>query len=330
DPKQVGMALAAVGLFSVIVQGGLVRPLVKRIGQRRTLMVGGFFGTVGFALYGIAGTVPMFWVAAVAYAPAGIFNPTLLGLLTKRVGPSEQGKLQGANASLSGIGGMLGPGLFALTIDRTKALAEYVKVQIGVPQFATMGPLARAFDALASTAPGVREVITLGKVLWEVQHGGYDLVVADCPPTGAITGLLRAPRTIAELVPSGRVRHQAEWMSQLLSRKATELVLVTLAEELPTVETQETMALLASENLVEPPTIVTNRVLPRLETDAKGSGVAAEAATLHRSLYRNQQDWMKRLPPARKLPYLFGLLTPGEVAARMADAWEHSSAGSKE
>jgi anion-transporting ArsA/GET3 family ATPase len=221
------------------------------------------------------------------------------------------------------------PGLSALTIDRTRALAEYVKVQIGVPQFATMGPLARAFDALASTAPGVREVITIGKVLWEVQHGGYDLVVADCPPTGAITGLLRAPRTIAELVPTGRVRLQAEWMSQLLSRKSTELVLVTLAEELPTIETQETMALLASENLVEPPTIVTNRVLPRLETDAKGSGVAAEAAILHRSLYRNQQDWIKRLPPARKLPYLFGLLTPGEVAARMADAWEHSDAGSQ-
>ena len=117
DPKQVGMALAAVGVFSVIVQGGLVRPLVARIGQRRTLMVGGFFGTVGFAMYGLAGTVPMFWIAAVAYAPAGVFNPTLLGLLTKRVGPSEQGKLQGANASLAGIGGMLGPGLFALSFS---------------------------------------------------------------------------------------------------------------------------------------------------------------------------------------------------------------------
>ena len=216
------------------------------------------------------------------------------------------------------------PGLFALTIDRTKALAEYVKVQIGVPQFATMGPVARAFDALASTAPGVREVITLGKVLWEVQHGGYDLVVADCPPTGAITGLLRAPTTIAELVPAGRVRHQAEWMSTLLSRDESELVMVTLAEELPTVETQETLALLAAETLVKPPTIVTNRVLPRLETDAKGTGIAAEAAILHRSLYRNQQEWIRRLPPDRRLPYLFGLLTPGEVAARLADAWDQS------
>lgn len=220
------------------------------------------------------------------------------------------------------------PGLFALTVDRTKALSEYVRVQIGVPQFATLGPVARAFDALASTAPGVREVITLGKVLWEAQHGGYDLVVADCPPTGAITGLLRAPRTIAELVPSGRVRHQAEWMGRLLIREETELVLVTLAEELPTIETQETMALLAAENLVRTPTIITNRVLPRLETEAKGNGVAAEAAILHRSLYRNQQDWIKRLPPARRLPYLFGLLTPGEVAARMADAWELSDPGS--
>ena len=117
DPKQVGMALAAVGVFSVIVQGGLVRPLVKRIGQRRTLMVGGVFGTIGFAMYGLAGTVPMFWIAAIAYAPAGVFNPTLLGLLTKRVGPSEQGKLQGATASLAGIGGMLGPGLFALSFS---------------------------------------------------------------------------------------------------------------------------------------------------------------------------------------------------------------------
>ena len=216
------------------------------------------------------------------------------------------------------------PGLFAITVDRTRALAEYLKVQIGVPQFATLGPVARAFDALASTAPGVREVITLGKVLWETQHGGYDLVVADCPPTGQIPGLLRAPRTVAELVPSGRISQQAEWMGRLLSRELTELVLVNLAEELPTVETEETISLLAAEKLVTAPTIVTNRVLPRLGTEAKGSGVAADAAVLHRSLYRNQQEWLRRLPPARKLPYLFGLLTPGEVAARMADAWEHS------
>ena len=72
-------------------------------------------GTAGFALYGLARSPLMFWLAVIAYAPAGVFNPTLLGLLTKKVGPTEQGQLQGANASLIGIAGLLGPGLFSLS-----------------------------------------------------------------------------------------------------------------------------------------------------------------------------------------------------------------------
>jgi anion-transporting ArsA/GET3 family ATPase len=225
-----------------------------------------------------------------------------------------------------GVGGLefkareLRPGLFALSVDRAKALAEYLHVQIGIPLVATLGPLARAFDALASTAPGIREVISLGKVLWEVRQKGYDLVVADCPPTGQIVGLLRAPRTIADLVPTGRIQQQAAWMIDLLGdRVATELMLVTLPEELPAIETQETIELLDKEKLISSITVTANRVLPRLETEAIGTGAVAEAAALHRGLYRNQAEWLARLPPRIALPYLFGLLTPGEVAARLAD-----------
>jgi anion-transporting ArsA/GET3 family ATPase len=215
------------------------------------------------------------------------------------------------------------PGLWALSVDRAKALAEYLQVQLGIPGFATLGPIARAFDALASTAPGVREVITLGKVLWEVRQGEYDLVVADCPTTGQLTGFLRAPRTISELVPTGRIRQQAEWMTDLLgSSSSTELILATLPEELPTVETIETIEQLEKEQLVGLISVFANRVLPRLDTEAAGIGIAAEAAALHRSLYRSQREWIKRLPPRLSLPYLFGLMTPGEVAARMADAFE--------
>lgn len=214
------------------------------------------------------------------------------------------------------------PGLWALSVDRAKALSEYLQVQVGIPGFATITPIARAFDALASAAPGVREVITLGKVLWEVRHGQYDLVVADCPPTGQLSGFLRAPQTIAELVPAGRVRQQADWMIDLLVSPATELILATLPEELPTVETIETIEHLQKERLIGQMSVVANRVLPRLETEATGTGVAGQAAALHRSLYRNQREWLKRLPPRLTLPYLFGLMTPGEVAARMADAFE--------
>jgi anion-transporting ArsA/GET3 family ATPase len=214
----------------------------------------------------------------------------------------------------------LRPGLEALAIDRSKALVEYLQVQMGLPQFATLGPAARAFDALAGAAPGIREIVTLGKVLWEVRQGHYDLVVADCLPTGQVGGLLRAPATIAELVPTGRVRQQADWMRDLLlDPVATQLVLVTLPEELPVIETEDTLEYLRQENLIGSHRIIANRVLPELPSAAAGSGLAAEAAALHRSLFSEQQEWLRRLPPDRTLPYLFGLLTPGEVAARLAD-----------
>lgn len=234
----------------------------------------------------------------------------------------------GGLAAHFGIGSLafapreLRPGLHAMSIDRSKALIEYLQVQAGLPGILTLAPAARAFDALAGAAPGVREIVTLGKVLWETRSRRYDLVVADCLPTGQVTGLLRAPSTIAELVPTGRIRQQAEWMSDLLADPvATQLVLVTLAEELPVVETEETLAYLLDEKLVGNHKIVANRVLPELRTAAAGSGEVAEAATLHRALYTEQQQWLERLPPDRTLPYLFGLLTPGEVAARLADSW---------
>ena len=214
------------------------------------------------------------------------------------------------------------PGLDALTVDRAKALIEYLQVQVGIPGLATLGPAARFFDALASTAPGVREVVTLGKVIWEVLQRRYDIVVGDCPPTGQVTGLLRAPRTVAELVPAGRIRHQADLMSEVLdSSEQSELVLVTLPEELPTLETEETLEVLAKEKLIGSTMVVTNRVLPPLDTEAKGTGVVAEAASMHRSLYRRQQQWLERLPPRKTFPYLFGLLTESEVAARLSEEW---------
>ncbi|MBX3131958.1 MAG: TCR/Tet family MFS transporter [Gemmatimonadaceae bacterium] len=115
DAKAVGLSLAVVGIANILVQGGLVRPLVRRVGARRAMAIGAAAGTLGFALYGIAAAVPLFWLAIFVYAPAGVFNPSLMGAMSKRVGPSEQGRLQGATSSLMGVAGMLGPGLFTLS-----------------------------------------------------------------------------------------------------------------------------------------------------------------------------------------------------------------------
>ncbi|MFM8910060.1 MAG: TCR/Tet family MFS transporter, partial [Gemmatimonadota bacterium] len=112
EAKAIGYSLAVVGVLNVIVQGALVRPLVKKLGERTALRIGAIAGAVGFTVYGLANSVPLFWLGAVLYAPAGLFNPSLLGLISKQVGPSEQGQVQGANSSLMAIAGMIGPALF--------------------------------------------------------------------------------------------------------------------------------------------------------------------------------------------------------------------------
>lgn len=218
----------------------------------------------------------------------------------------------------------VGDGLEALTIDRADALIEYLRVQIGVPALATIGPAARAFDALASTAPAVREVVTMGKVLWEVKKGTWDVVVADAPPTGQIGSFLRSPRSVRQLVATGRILDQVEWMDAILTDPArTQLVLVTLLEELPVVETTETQGWVLEEALVGDVTIVANRVLPALGTAVpEDDGPMVEAARLHQSLWSEQQEWATRLEIDLRLPYLFGTHTPPEVAERLADVLE--------
>ncbi|MGH7460095.1 MAG: TCR/Tet family MFS transporter, partial [Longimicrobiales bacterium] len=110
-----GLTLAGVGILGVIVQALLVRPAVARYGERRTLITGLLFGAIGFSFYGLATTSVAFWVGLLPSALMGLYQPSVQALMTRRVGPSEQGQLQGANTSLMGITGMVGPGLFTLT-----------------------------------------------------------------------------------------------------------------------------------------------------------------------------------------------------------------------
>ncbi len=113
--RTVGLALAVVGVCNVVVQAGLVRPIVARIGERGSLLVGLVCGAAGFAIYGWAPDGRAFLAGVPVFAFMGLFGPSIQGIMTRRVGPKEQGRLQGANTSLMGITGMLGPGLFTLT-----------------------------------------------------------------------------------------------------------------------------------------------------------------------------------------------------------------------
>jgi DHA1 family tetracycline resistance protein-like MFS transporter len=110
----VGWALTGVGVAFAIVQGGLVGRLSAKFGERRTLVAGLLFGTAGFAIYGLAGTGRTFAIGIPIMSMWGLYGPSAQGMMTRRVGPTEQGKLQGALSSVMGVTGIIGPGIFSL------------------------------------------------------------------------------------------------------------------------------------------------------------------------------------------------------------------------
>jgi DHA1 family tetracycline resistance protein-like MFS transporter len=115
NERTVGLTLAAVGVCSMIVQGGLIGPIVARFGERISLITGLLFGVAGFLVFGLSTSGPVFWLGIPLMAIWGLANPSALGLMSRRIGPSEQGRLQGANSSIMGIANMVGPTLFAQT-----------------------------------------------------------------------------------------------------------------------------------------------------------------------------------------------------------------------
>jgi anion-transporting ArsA/GET3 family ATPase len=158
------------------------------------------------------------------------------------------------------------PGLQALAVDTESALQEYLQLQLKLPRVARIGPLARTFDFVANAAPGVREILAIGKLGWEVRDGDHDLVVADAPATGHVVAQLRAPRAIDDLLTMGLVREQAEWLGELLADRATTgVVVVTTPEETPVVEALELVQRIAEPDVdVGLAAVVVNRVLPEL------------------------------------------------------------------
>jgi anion-transporting ArsA/GET3 family ATPase len=156
-------------------------------------------------------------------------------------------------------------GLWAMSMDTEASLKEYLSLQLRMPLFARLGPLARTFDFVANAAPGVKEILTVGKVLWEVRADNYDLVVVDAAATGHIVGQLAAPQAINELVQVGRVRDQTGWMLDILGDPArTGVVIVSAPEEMPVSETLELSAALEEKTVADLAAVVANRVLPEL------------------------------------------------------------------
>ena len=244
------------------------------------------------------------------------------------------------------------PGLFAMAMDTEASLKEYLALNLKLPVAARLGPLAKMFEFVATAAPGVREILTVGKLAYEVRRGRWDLVVADAPATGHVVGQLAAPQAINDLVRVGLIRQQTGWMLDILRDPArTGMVIVATPEEMPVRETVDLAARLRGETIVDLAAIVVNRVLPELfgrgeeavfealdrsphvatlaDATGPGAGPVLEAARLAVTLRRTRAAHVETLRrgvdptvPVLYAPYLFarahGLRSTRQVAEALA------------
>jgi DHA1 family tetracycline resistance protein-like MFS transporter len=108
-PAEVGWSLTFVGVMTVLVMGGLTGVVVPKLGERRAIILGFLLMMVGFTAYAL---VPLAWMIYPAIAIGslgGIANPAMQSVMSRQVGPSAQGELQGANASLASVAAILSP-----------------------------------------------------------------------------------------------------------------------------------------------------------------------------------------------------------------------------
>lgn len=155
--------------------------------------------------------------------------------------------------------------LWAMQMNTEDALREYLRLFVRIPLVGRIGPLARTFDFVADAAPGVKEILAVGKLCYEVRERHYDLVVVDAEASGHIVAQIAAPTVIRQMVQVGLVHDQTDWMLELLDdADCTGLVVVTTPEEMPVVETLDLVDRVRRETRVDIAAVIANRVLPAM------------------------------------------------------------------
>jgi len=225
------------------------------------------------------------------------------------------------------------PGVLAMAMDTEASLREYLRVNMRVPVIGKLGPLAKVLDFVAEAAPGVKEILTVGKIMWEVRESiegraAFDVVVVDAAASGHIVAQLGAAEAIQELVDVGPLSDQTRWVAELIADPhVTAVNIVTTPEEMPVTESIELVARLRSEVEANLGAVIVNRVLPELFTHADeetfealrhadvteqlsaraGSGTVAvlDAARLAVSLRRTRAAHLEELRASVNLPLLY-------------------------
>jgi anion-transporting ArsA/GET3 family ATPase len=221
--------------------------------------------------------------------------------------------------------------LWAISIDPDEAMREYVLLQLRVRAMRDMLFRSKIFTYLAAATPGLRELVTIGKI-WEVSQPDrkvkrgheYDLVIVDAPATGHGVGFLQTPRTFANIARVGPIKAQAEALETfLVNHRKTGVAIVSLPEEMPVNETAALEHTLTEEVGVAVDRVLVNGLYPErfskpevalLESaSANGDGgvrAAYRAALSESRRASSQREQVARLAelvtaPLRTLPFIF-------------------------
>jgi anion-transporting ArsA/GET3 family ATPase len=225
----------------------------------------------------------------------------------------------------------LAENLWAISIDPTEALKEWLGRQLGGPALRLITG-SSAFQHFVAAAPGAKELITIAKVWelaqlerWDAAGRTYDLVIVDAPASGHGLAMLTAPSTFGEIARVGPIRRQAFKVRDMLADpRRTGYVAVALPEEMPVNETLELGARLHDAVGTGLDAIVVNGLYPErfsakeAETlrAAADDGIAPDALAAVRAALseyeraRTQRSHLRRLKreasaPVHTLPFLF-------------------------
>jgi len=226
--------------------------------------------------------------------------------------------------------------LSTTSIEPDAVLRNWLEVQLHSRTLVAVLSRTPVFVYFIAAVPGAREVVTLAQAWnlaqpqrWGGKEAGYDTVIVDAPASGHALGMLRTPRTFADIARVGTIRRQADRVRSLTTDpQRSAYVAVALAEEMPVTETLELEAQLEDEVGSGPAAIVANSLLPQrfsaaeLEQLAEESRngrppemeAALEAARSQGARARAQQGQLRRLKRGATAPVVtLPALVDGEL-----------------
>lgn len=226
--------------------------------------------------------------------------------------------------------------LRALQLTPDEALRDYLD-HSGLGRISDKLAVSGSVEVVATAAPGIRDLLVLGKIRQLEEAGEADLIVVDAPAAGHAVTFLQSAAGLADAAPSGPVRQQADQVLELLGDEhRCRVVLVTIPEETPVTEAIETAyALEDRAGISLGPVVVNNRWMPTegLDAPAPKRGVEADDLLEAAARYRldriaDQQAEVERIRqelalPLVELPFLFTTRIERDHLGQLADTLHH-------